>query len=147
MKYSAAINHHDIDVLACLFTELEHDALQKIMEAGEKRSIEPGSYLFRQGDVENSLYIVLRGRLRAVKEDANGLQNLGDIGEGEPTGEFALFTNEPRMASVLAIRKTTVLGINKQEYLKLVAKNPAFAGMLTSFLIKRSARGTLRICV
>ena len=68
---------------------------------------------------------------------------LGDIGEGEPAGEFALFTNEPRMASVLAIRKTIVLEITKKEYLNLVAENPTFASTLTSFLIRRMKRNIL----
>ena len=47
------------------------------------------------------------------------------------------------MASVLAIRKTIVLKINKQEYLNLVSQNPAFAGVLTNFLIKRLRRNIL----
>jgi len=126
-----------------LFKELDKEALCKILEAGEKQQVEAGDYLFKQGDLENSLYVVLSGRLRAVMQDKTGTNILGDIGEGEPTGEFALFTNEPRMASVLAIRKTIVLKINKQEYLNLVAQNPAFAGLLTSFLIKRLRRNIL----
>ena len=137
------LNQHHLNVLGHLFKDLEQEAVIKILQAGEKHQIESGEYLFKQGDLENSLFIVLSGRLRAVMEDKNGLHILGDIGEGEPTGEFALFTNDPRMASVLAIRNTTVLQINKQEYLALVSKNPAFAGMLTGFLIKRLKRNIL----
>jgi predicted acylesterase/phospholipase RssA len=137
------IDIHHLHVLDHLFEELDNDALLKILIAGEKQQVEAGEYLFNQGDLENSLYVVLSGRLRAVIQDKNGTNILGDIGEGEPTGEFALFTNEPRMASVLAIRKTIVLKINKQEYLNLVAQNPAFAGLLTSFLIKRLRRNIL----
>lgn len=143
MDNIATINLHHLYVLGHLFKELDKEALCKILEAGEKQQVEEGAYLFKQGDVENSLYVVLSGRLRAVMEDKTGTNILGDIGEGEPTGEFALFTNEPRMASVLAIRKTIVLKINKQEYLNLVSQNPAFAGMLTSFLIKRLRRNIL----
>lgn len=143
MDNIATIKLHHLYVLGHLFKELDKEALCKILEAGEKQQVEEGAYLFKQGDLENSLYVVLSGRLRAVMEDKTGTNILGDIGEGEPTGEFALFTNEPRMASVLAIRKTIVLKINKQEYLNLVSQNPAFAGMLTSFLIKRLRRNIL----
>lgn len=139
----AAIDPHHILVLGRLFNELDYDGLCKVLEAGETQHLEPGDYLVKQGDHENSLYIVLSGRLRAVLEDKSGQHILGDIGEGEPTGEFALFTNEPRMASVLSIRKTTVLQVTKEEYLNLVAQNPAFAGMLTGFLIKRLKRNVL----
>ena len=143
MEKIATIDVHHLQVLGHLFQELEYDVLCKILEAGKKHQVESGDYLFRQGDLEDSLYIVLSGRLRAVMQDKHGMHNLGDIGEGEPTGEFALFTNEPRMASVLAIRKTIVLEINKLEYLNLISQNPAFAGVLTSFLIKRLKRNIL----
>ncbi|MES2894013.1 MAG: cyclic nucleotide-binding and patatin-like phospholipase domain-containing protein [Bacteroidota bacterium] len=136
-------DRHHLHILGKLFYELGYDAISRILEAGEKQQIRPGEYLFRQGDTHNSLYIVLSGRLRAVREENGALQILGDIGEGEPTGEFALFTNEPRMAAVLAIRTTTVLEITKEEYLNLVARNPEFAGKLTGFLIKRLKRNML----
>ena len=140
---ATTIDEHHLYILGQLFEELDNDGLCKILEAGEKHKLHPGDYLFKQGDRENSLYIVLSGRLRAVMQDKNGMHNLGDIGEGEPTGEFALFTNDPRMASVIAIRNTTVLQITKQEYLNLVSQKPAFASMLTGFLIKRLKRNIL----
>jgi NTE family protein len=143
LNTNAAFDQHHLHILKRLFEDLNQESLYKILEAGTKHVIEPGTYLFRQGDLQNSLYIVLSGRLRAVVEDTSGMHILGDIGEGEPTGEFAIFTNEPRMASVLAIRKTIVLEINKKEYLGLVAQNPAFAGILTSFIIKRMRRNML----
>lgn len=142
-KTEAAIDSHHLHVLAQLFKELSNDAVIRILEAGKKEELEAGDYLFRQGDLANSLYVVLSGRLRAVMQDKNGTNILGDIGEGEPTGEFALFTNEPRMASVLAIRKTVILKITKQEYLDLVGQNPAFSGILTGYLIRRLRRNIM----
>jgi predicted acylesterase/phospholipase RssA len=143
LEKNATANAHHLHILGQLFEGLTPAALQTILEAGQKHLIEPGDYLFGQGDKDTALYIVLSGRLRAVVQDSSGMHILGDIGEGEPTGEFALFTNEPRMASVLAIRKTTVLEITREEYLSLVAQNPAFASTLTSFLIKRLKRNIL----
>jgi predicted acylesterase/phospholipase RssA len=139
----ASTDRHHLFVLGRLFEGLDDDALTRILKAGEKYVIEPGEYLFRQNESGDSLYIVLSGRLRAVMQDNQGVNILGDIGEGEPTGEFALFSNEPRMASVLAIRKTIVLEIDKEEYLNLVSQKPAFASILTSFLIKRLRRNML----
>lgn len=143
LEKNTTANAHYLSILAHLFEGLAPGILQSILAEGQKHVVEPGAYLFRQGDRDTALYVVLSGRLRAVVEDSSGLHILGDIGEGEPTGEFALFTNEPRMASVLAIRKTTVLEITREEYLALVAQNPAFASTLTSFLIKRMKRNIL----
>lgn len=75
-------------------------------------------------------------------ENGGNTHILGDIGEGEPIGEFALFTSKPRIASVLAIRRSIVLEIHEKEYLELVSKNPMFATALTKFVIERLQRNT-----
>ncbi|NTS39947.1 patatin-like phospholipase family protein [Flavisolibacter sp. BT320] len=143
LQRNPSVNTHHLRILGRLFEGLASDALEKILQVGQQLTLEPGAYLFHQGDRDTALYIVLSGRLRAVAEEGGKLHILGDIGEGEPTGEFALFTNDPRMASVLAIRKTTVLEITRDEYHALVAQNPAFASVLTRFLVKRLKRNIL----
>jgi predicted acylesterase/phospholipase RssA/CRP-like cAMP-binding protein len=127
-----------------LFDGIDETLLDEIFKIGTKKTLETGNYLFHQGDKENVLYIVLTGRLRAIKEDPSGTRILGDIGQGEPVGEFALFTKEPRMASVLAIRKSTVLEFTLEEYQTLVSRNPALASSLTNFVIQRLRRNTFQ---
>jgi NTE family protein len=134
---SVQFDPHHLQLLSRTFEGLSESALTHILQEGKKYEIDPGEYLFRQGSHDNTLYIVLSGRLRAVLEDHHGIHILGDIGVGEPVGEYAMFTNEPRMASVLAIRKTMVLEITKETYFNIVSQNPVFASTLTSVLIKR----------
>lgn len=127
-----------------LFGGMDDTMLDQIFEIGSEKVLNTGEYLFHQGDSQNVLYIVLSGRLRAIKEDSQETRILGDIGQGEPVGEFALFTNEPRMASVLAIRKSIVLEFTQEEYQVLVSKNPALATSLTNFVIQRLRRNTFQ---
>lgn len=135
---------HDKKLLSRLFGELDDAVIQDIFAIGRQLRLNTGDYLFRQGERQNVLFLVLSGRLRAIKEDESGTRILGDIGEGEPVGEFALFTNEPRMASVLAIRTSVVLEFTQAEYLRLVAKTPSLATSLTSFVINRLRRNTFQ---
>ncbi|HAZ24144.1 MAG TPA: hypothetical protein DCY95_05395, partial [Algoriphagus sp.] len=137
-------NTHYHHLFHKLFGGMSDEMLDQIFKIGTKKELNTGEYLFHQGAKENILYIVLSGRLRAIKEDISGTLILGDIGEGEPVGEFALFTGEPRMASVLAIRKSVVLEFNQEEYLTLVAKNPSLANSLTGFVINRLRRNTFQ---
>jgi len=134
-------NHRRL--LGNLFGEMEEISLKQIFESGRKIELEAGEYLFKQGDKKNELYIVLSGRLRVINQDKSNTVVLGDIAEGEPVGEIALFTNEPRMAGVLAIRKSTVLEIDKDLYHAVVSQNPGFASALTRFVIKRMRRNEL----
>lgn len=137
-------NAHYHQLFSKLFGGMSEETLDQIFEIGQQKKLNTGEYLFHQGANENVLYIVLSGRLRAISEGPKGIRILGDIGEGEPVGEFALFTNEPRMASVLAIRKSIVLEFTREEYHSLVAKDPSLATSLTQFVIHRLRRNTFQ---
>lgn len=139
-----AYKTHQKQLFHKLFGGIDDHTLEQIFKIGRQIELQTGDYLFHQGERENVLYIVLSGRLRALIESEGEFRILGDIGEGEPVGEFALFTNEPRMASVLAIRKSVVLEFNQEEYQILVGKNPALATSLTNFVIQRLRRNTFQ---
>jgi lysophospholipid hydrolase len=59
----------------------------------------------RQGEVSDSLYIVLNGRLRSVITRANGKKELvGEHGRGELIGLVEVLTQKERATTVLAVR-------------------------------------------
>lgn len=138
-------NPHNRAILVKLLGDLDDEVLTQILEKGKAIELDTGSFLFHQGDLDNSIYIVLSGRFRALATQTDGnLHALGDIGEGEPIGEFALFMGEPRSASVVAIRKSVVLELKENEYLEIVAKFPAFSTKLTRFVVNRLRRNVLQ---
>ena len=126
--------------LTQLFGELTNAQLKQVFSVAHIQHFETGQFVFRQGDTDNALYIVLSGRLRVLQQTEAGTQLLGDVAAGEPVGEFALFTNDPRTASVVAIRKSLVLRIYETDYKALVATNPHFAYTLPQFVINRMRR-------
>jgi predicted acylesterase/phospholipase RssA/CRP-like cAMP-binding protein len=126
--------------LTQLFGELTEAQLKQVFSVAHIQQFDTGEFVFRQGDTDNALYIVLSGRLRVIQQTESGTQLLGDVAAGEPVGEFALFTNDPRTASVVAIRKSLVLRIYEADYKELVTKNPHFAYTLPQFVINRMRR-------
>src|SRR5262249_46106186 len=81
--------------------------------------------LFRQGDAGAGVYVVVSGRLRALVRDPHGREKVvGEIQRGETVGEMALFTGEPRMATVLAVRDTELVRLDAAAFEALVAKCP-----------------------
>ncbi len=136
---------HNRSILLRLFGALDEKLLTQILEKGQHIYLESGNFLFHQGDPDNSLYIVLSGRFRALAKQENGsMHALGDIGEGEPIGEFALFMSEPRSATVVAIRKSLVLKLTESDYMGIVAEHPAFSTQLTRFVVSRLRRNSLQ---
>ena len=127
-----------------LFGEILDDQWEQVLAASEILQIHAKQYLFHEGDKENSIYIVLSGRLRTLQQSDSTYKILGDVSAGEPVGEFAIFTNEPRTATVVAIRKSTVLKIDEAHYHELVKANPNFAHKITQFVINRLRRNAMQ---
>lgn len=124
-------------ILDHLFKDKPNE-LADFLNAAKRHYLSAGEFLFHQGEQASSFYVVLHGRLRALSNDENNQQKiLGDIGAGEPVGEFAIFTQEPRMASVVAIRKSVVLEYDKPTYNKLIAETPELSNAIASHIIQR----------
>jgi predicted acylesterase/phospholipase RssA/CRP-like cAMP-binding protein len=69
-------------------------------------TVEAGEVLFREGDVGDSLYAIVTGRVRMLVGEPGAERAIRDLGPGELIGEMALLTGEPRTATVAAVRDT-----------------------------------------
>ncbi len=75
------------------------------------RKIEKDFYLFREGDPPDAMYVVKTGKLAVVKTKQNTEIILAEIGPGAMVGEMAFFDNEPRSASVKALKDSEVIAL------------------------------------
>jgi predicted acylesterase/phospholipase RssA len=144
MEIKPTNEHQYAHLLTQVLGSMSNEQIEQIFSIAQTLHFEAGEFVFRQGEEENSLYIVLSGRLRVLLKNEKGTQVLGDISSGEPVGELALFTKEPRSASVVALRKSVVLQLNEEDYVLLVQQFPAFANSLTKFVIERLRRNSFQ---
>ena len=109
------------------------------VEAGAQIvQLDAGEVLFRQGERRDDVYLVVSGRLRASVAIATGHQQvLGEIGRGETTGELALFTGEPRSATVMALRDSTVARLPRALVQRAMMRDPELAFRLTRLVVER----------
>src|SRR5262245_40799984 len=90
-----------------LFGRLDEVALAKVAESLEWDQIDGGETLFRQGERGEALYIVVSGRLRVTVAREDGSEwVVREVGRGENVGELSVLTEEPRSATVSAVRDT-----------------------------------------
>jgi predicted acylesterase/phospholipase RssA/CRP-like cAMP-binding protein len=82
-----------------------------------------GEVLFKEGEPSDSLYIVISGRLRVVSRatDDQSERLVADLGHGEIVGEMGLVCDEPRSASVVAIRDTNLAKLSESGLNQLAA--------------------------
>jgi len=121
---------------------LRDDVLQTIAASGVVRSFPKQTVLIHEGDVGDSLYIILSGRVRVYASNAAGREVVLNFhGAGEYVGEMSL-DGAPRSASVLTMEPTTCAIVNRAQLRDFIAANPEFAQHLIHTLIRRARSAT-----
>ena len=116
-----------LSTLACvpLLAGADAEALEALAADAYPRRVLAGEWLIREGDDAEDLYVVLRGRLRAVA-GADG-RTLRILGPGAAIGELALLTGSARSASVQAVRDSTLLQLGRGRFVELMERDSGFA--------------------
>jgi predicted acylesterase/phospholipase RssA/CRP-like cAMP-binding protein len=126
--------------LSRLFGPLPDERLREIEALVEWVRLPRGSTLVRQGDEGDDVYILVSGRLRAVRESEGGSAVLGDIAQGESVGEMVFFTGERRSATVLAMRDSDLVRFTGAEFDAVLRRDPEVGRRVTRLVVDRLRR-------
>ncbi len=99
----------------------------------EACSFEAGEVLIREGDTDDSLYILTSGGARV---EAQG-KVLNHLGPGETAGELALLTGDPRTATVIAVEPTLCAKLSRPEFERLARIHPEAAERMREVMRRR----------
>ncbi|MBC7371462.1 MAG: Crp/Fnr family transcriptional regulator [Bdellovibrionaceae bacterium] len=75
------------------------------------KKVAKDTYLFREGDAPDAMYIVKSGALAITKTKGSSEVVLAEIGPGAMVGEMAIFDKKPRSANVKATKDTEVISL------------------------------------
>jgi CRP-like cAMP-binding protein len=122
-----------------IFSPLTSEELNTLAQNVRGHVYAPGETIIRAGDDGSSMFVVHRGGVD-VRVDANGTpRTIKRLGEGEFFGEMALFTGEPRTASVVASEETEVFEIGHDAVKVLFETNPDLVEALSHTINERRA--------
>ena len=97
-----------------------------------------GELLMEQGESGNSAYLCVSGRLRVYVRDEDGSQRMvREMSRGEVIGEMSLYTGENRSATVVAVRKSVLVRLDKRHFEELLAISPQVSITFTRQIIRR----------
>jgi CRP/FNR family transcriptional regulator, cyclic AMP receptor protein len=82
--------------------------------------VNAGDVIIHQGDHADQVYTLLEGSAEAVCDNVK----VGEINANEIFGALAVFTRQPRMASVIATSDCTLLAVRKEEFIDLIECQP-----------------------
>jgi len=119
------------------FAPLTEQTLREIAATGVVRNYPKNAILINEGEVGDSLYIVLSGRVKVFASNAAGREVvIAFHGAGEYVGEMSL-DGSPRSASVMTMEPTTCTIVNRANFREFILAHPDFALHLVEKLIQR----------
>jgi predicted MFS family arabinose efflux permease len=99
-----------------IFAPLSPATVEHLAAKMEQRTYAAGTGIFRQGDGGDHFYVIEDGRVRV---DVDG-QQVNDLWPGETFGEIALLRDVPRTATITAEEDTTLLSLERDEFIAAV---------------------------
>ncbi len=97
-----------------------------------------GETLMMQGEAGDCMYLSISGRLRAYVRDDDGVERMvREMARGQIIGEMALFADAPRSATVVAIRDSVLVRLDKPAFDHLLACSVQASIALTRQIIQR----------
>jgi CRP/FNR family transcriptional regulator, cyclic AMP receptor protein len=123
-----------------LFLGLNDDVLKEISKVAEKRNFDYSDTFIHQGDIGNSIYIVIKGRLKAILKDQDSKEYiLKTLNKGDYFGELSLFGKTKRASYVKAMTKSELLMIHKDIFIEMIHNHPVIAINLLGEVCNRLA--------
>lgn len=100
------------------------------------REYRRGEYLWREGDSAEALTILVKGRVKIVRQSEGGDVIIELFGEGEPVGALAVYNYMPYPASAICLEPVTLLSLPRRDYFELLDRHPEFARALIREMTK-----------
>lgn len=122
-----------------LFADLPHRELDKILSALDVKELADREILFREGDLGDHFYVVMRGELEVLMAEGKSEELLLNVlSVGEYFGEMSLIMpGGHRTASVRARGDSTLLSMSRLQFLDLTKKYPALSHSMVRVLSQR----------
>lgn len=95
--------------------------------------LEADSVIFKEGDFSDALYMVIRGEIRLTREN----EEVMVARSKDSFGTWALFDDEPRVATATALEESVLLRIDKDDFFDLLADNVKITQSILKTLVRR----------
>lgn len=103
-----------------LFAPLGPSTLEAIARSLERRELDAGTEVIRQGEQGDRFYVIADGSIEVIRDGVL----VATLGRGDGFGEIALLHSVPRTATCRAVGATTVYALDADTFLTSVTGHP-----------------------
>ena len=116
------------ELLRKVFPNIDNGDLAKLAEVAVLHTYPPNTVLCHEGQIENTFYAITSGQVEVVKQlDESTQKVINCPGPGSFVGEIALVQEGPRTATVRTIEPTTVLEIDRGDFVDMLHTSASMA--------------------
>ena len=122
-----------------IFAPLTDEETERLAAASVRHVFTADELVIRAGDAGSSMFVVHSGRVQVQITESGRSRPVAVLNEGDFFGEMALFTGEPRAATVVALEETEVLEIGHAAMKHIFETNPDLVESLSWTIAERRA--------
>lgn len=112
--------------------------IQSLLKISTPKKFEKGEYVFYENQTGKEMYIVLQGKVGIYIDSlVDDSVFVADVAPGGFFGEMAIFDEEPRSASAVAMEQSLCIAITKNNLDSLIEQCPAIAKNILVSLSQR----------
>lgn len=120
-----------------VFEDFTDSEVLTISKYSEKKFFQRDEIVFEEKSKDDSLYVVLKGRLQAFAHtEAGDRIPLSHIEQGEVFGELSFLDGKQRSATILAVEDVELLQLTRKQFQKMSKTNPVISSKLISDLAR-----------
>ncbi len=121
-----------------LFSRLSPEDLEQIAEFAQEQLFPAESMICREGDPGDSLFIIVSGKVRVIKESEDDTQTILAVrGNGEFVGEMAILESSKRSATLQADGDVRMLVLDGDSFKAILRDRPEVAISVLQHMSRR----------
>lgn len=129
-----------------MFAPLQERSLKEIIRHLGVQRYEPGELVLKKGDTGRNLFVLVKGTVDVVQEDADGSRtSIASLKEGDCFGEMSLITGDPCSADIQSTTEVLTLVMKKESFDQLLSRYPSLNIYFTKLLSQRLKRTSTHV--
>lgn len=125
-----------------LFQDFSPEELALLASTTVEETLPAGETLFREGDIGNSMFVIMLGGVKVMKRNEHGDdEELARLGSGDCFGEMAVLdSGHARISTISALEQTALLVISQPQVEALCARHSGFGRSFYREIARRLSR-------
>ncbi len=116
-----------------LFRELPAAERASLLEKFQSQLFEAGARIIAQGQPNSFLWVVVAGRCGVQSAGAE----MAQLGPGAAVGEISLVSGKPAIADVVAVERSVLLRLSREDFRAVTAHHPELLERVESLVVAR----------